>query len=252
THEENYTTHDLELGAVVFALRLWRHYLYGTKCEVFTDHKSLKYVLNQKDLNMRQRRWIELLSDYDCEIRYHPEKANVMANALSRKERIRPLRVRALVMTIHNDLPKRILEAQKGAMKKERMEAKNLGRMIKQIFKFCPDGTHFFKNHVKVEQQRPSGLLQQPEISVWKWQKITMDFVSRLSRTSSGYDSIWVIVDRLTKSAYFLPMKKMDSMEKLTQLYLKEIVCRHGVPILIISNRDNHFTSRFWKSLQKV
>ncbi|GJV99156.1 putative reverse transcriptase domain-containing protein [Tanacetum coccineum] len=92
THEENYTTYDLELGAVVFALRLWRHYLYGTKCVVFTDNKSLQYILNQKDLNMRQRRWIELLSDYDCEIRYHPEKANVVADALSRKERIRPLR----------------------------------------------------------------------------------------------------------------------------------------------------------------
>ncbi|GKB57667.1 putative reverse transcriptase domain-containing protein, partial [Tanacetum coccineum] len=86
-HEENYTTHDLELGAVVFALRLWRHYLYGTKCTVFTDHKSLQYILDQKELNMRQRRWIELLSDYDCEIRYHPGKANVVADALSRKDR---------------------------------------------------------------------------------------------------------------------------------------------------------------------
>ncbi|GKA86649.1 putative reverse transcriptase domain-containing protein [Tanacetum coccineum] len=92
-HEENYTTHDLELGAVVFALRLWRHYLYGTKCVVFTDHKSLQYILNQKELNLRQRRWIELLSDYDCEIRYHPGKANVVADALSHKERIKPLRV---------------------------------------------------------------------------------------------------------------------------------------------------------------
>ncbi|GKF58912.1 putative reverse transcriptase domain-containing protein, partial [Tanacetum coccineum] len=101
-HEENYTTRDLELGAFVFALRLWRHYLYRTKCVVFTDHKSLQYILNQKELNMRQRRWIELLSDYDYEIRYHPRKANVVAEALRRKERIKPLRVRALVMTVHN------------------------------------------------------------------------------------------------------------------------------------------------------
>ncbi|GKA64953.1 putative reverse transcriptase domain-containing protein, partial [Tanacetum coccineum] len=86
-HEENYTTHDLELGAVVFALRLWRHYLYGTKCVVLTDRKSLQYILNQKELNLRQRRWIELLSDYDCEIRYHPGKANVVADSLSRKGR---------------------------------------------------------------------------------------------------------------------------------------------------------------------
>nr|GFA51881.1 putative reverse transcriptase domain-containing protein [Tanacetum cinerariifolium] len=98
-HEENYTTYDLELGALVFALKIWRHYLYDTKCIVFTNHKSLQHVLNQKELNMRQRRWLELLTDYDCEIRYHSEKANVIADALSRKRiiksrRVKPLRVR--------------------------------------------------------------------------------------------------------------------------------------------------------------
>nr|GFA52613.1 reverse transcriptase domain-containing protein [Tanacetum cinerariifolium] len=91
-HEKNYTTHDLELGAVVFALKIWRHCLYGTKCTVFTDHKSLQHILDQKELNIRPRRWLELLSDYDCDIRYHPGKANVVANALSRKEREPPLR----------------------------------------------------------------------------------------------------------------------------------------------------------------
>nr|GFC73334.1 putative reverse transcriptase domain-containing protein [Tanacetum cinerariifolium] len=120
-HEKNYTTHDLELGAVVFALNIWRHYLYGTKCMVFTDHKSLQHILNQKDLNMRQCRWLELLSDYDCEIRYHPEKANVVAYALSRKER-EPLRVRALVMTIGLDLSKQILNAQTEARKLENIK----------------------------------------------------------------------------------------------------------------------------------
>nr|GFC02657.1 putative reverse transcriptase domain-containing protein [Tanacetum cinerariifolium] len=144
-NEENYTTHDLELGPVVFALRLWRHYLYGTKCILFTDHKSLQYIMDQKELNMRQRRWIELLSDYDCEIRYHLGKANVVADALTRKDK-EPIRVRALVVT------------------------------------------------VKAEHQRPSGLLQQPEIPVWKWERITMDFITKLPRTQSGYDSIWVIV----------------------------------------------------------
>ncbi|GJY27747.1 putative reverse transcriptase domain-containing protein [Tanacetum coccineum] len=173
-HEENYTTHDLELGAVVFALRLWRHYLYGTKCVVFADHKSLQYILNQKELNLRQQRWIELLSDYDCEIRK------------------------------------------------------------------CLTCAKF-----KAEHQKPSGLLQQPEIPIWKWKRVTMDFVSGLPRTSSGYDTIWVIVDRLTKSTHFLPMKKTDTMEKLIQLYLKEVVCRHGVPISIILDRESHFTSRF-------
>ncbi|GJT09876.1 putative reverse transcriptase domain-containing protein [Tanacetum coccineum] len=147
-YEENYTTHDFELGVVVFALRLWRHYLYRTKCVVFTDHKSLQYILNQKELNMRQRRWIELLSDYDYEIRYHPRKANVVAEALRRKERIKPLRVRALVMTVHNNIPKQIFDAQKEAMKRKNVRAKNLGRLIKQIFEFRPDGTHYFGKRV--------------------------------------------------------------------------------------------------------
>ncbi|GJR31352.1 putative reverse transcriptase domain-containing protein [Tanacetum coccineum] len=312
THEENYTTHDLELGAVVFALRLWRHYLYGTKCVVYTDHKSLQYILDQKELNMRQRRWIELLSDYDCEIRYHPGKANVVADALSRKVREKPLRVRSLVMSTYTDLSERILKAQLEAVKQENVKAENLGRLLKPIFEIHSDGIRYFENRVwlplfgglrdlimheshkskysihpgsdkmyqdmkklywwpnmkadiatyvskcltcakvKAEHQRPSGLLQQPEIPEWKWEHITMDFVTGLPRTSSGYDSIWVIVDRLTKSAHFLPMKKTDSMEKLTRQYLKEVVCRHGVPLSIILDRDSRFASRFWRSLQNA
>ncbi|GJV03694.1 putative reverse transcriptase domain-containing protein [Tanacetum coccineum] len=110
-HEKDYTTHDLELEAVVFALKIWRHYLYGTKCVVLTDHKNLQHILDQKELNMRQRRWLELLSDYDWEIRYHSGKANVVADALSLKERNKPLRVRALVMTIGLNLPVQILDA---------------------------------------------------------------------------------------------------------------------------------------------
>ncbi|GKB75761.1 putative reverse transcriptase domain-containing protein, partial [Tanacetum coccineum] len=109
-HENNYTTHDLELGAVVFALKIWRHYLYGTKSVIYTDHQSLQYIFDQKDLNMRQRRWIELLSDYECEIKYHPGKANVVADALSRKERLKPRRVRAMSITIHSGLKTKILE----------------------------------------------------------------------------------------------------------------------------------------------
>ncbi|GJV67726.1 putative reverse transcriptase domain-containing protein [Tanacetum coccineum] len=93
-HDENYTTHDLELGAVAFALKIWRHYLYGIKCTVFTDHKILQHILDQKELNMRQRRWLELLADHDCEIRYHPGEGNVVADALNRKERIKPLKER--------------------------------------------------------------------------------------------------------------------------------------------------------------
>nr|GEW82141.1 putative reverse transcriptase domain-containing protein [Tanacetum cinerariifolium] len=172
THEENFTTHDLELGAVVFALR-----------------------------------WIELLSNYDCEIRYHPGKANVVVDALSRKER-EPIRVKALVMIVLPSLHDQIRNAQSEEMEKKNVKAENLGRLIKPIFKICPDGTR--------------------------------------------YDSIWVIVDRLTKSAHFLPVKTTDSMEKLTQLYLKEVVCRHGVPISIILDRYSKFTSRFWRSLQEA
>ncbi|GJX76749.1 putative reverse transcriptase domain-containing protein [Tanacetum coccineum] len=129
-YEKNYTTHDLELGAVVFALKIWRHYLYGTKCMVFTDHKSLQHILNQKELNMRQRHWLELISDYDCEICYHPGKANVVADALSRKERDQPLRVRALVMTIGLDLPKQILNAQTEARKPENIKNEDVGGML--------------------------------------------------------------------------------------------------------------------------
>nr|GFA49164.1 putative reverse transcriptase domain-containing protein [Tanacetum cinerariifolium] len=109
--EKNYATHDLELGAVVFALKIWRHYLYGTKCTVFTDHKSLKHILDQKELNVRQRRWLELLSDYNCDIHFHSGIANVVVDALSKKEREPPLRDRALVMTIGLDLPRQILNA---------------------------------------------------------------------------------------------------------------------------------------------
>jgi hypothetical protein len=84
-HEQNYPTHDLEMAAVIFALKIWRHYLYGETCEIFIDHKSLKYIFQQRDLNLRQRRWMELLKNYDCTIQYHSGKANVVADALSRK-----------------------------------------------------------------------------------------------------------------------------------------------------------------------
>nr|GFA97195.1 putative reverse transcriptase domain-containing protein [Tanacetum cinerariifolium] len=148
THEENYMTHDLELGAVVFAFRLWRHYLYGVKCTVFTDHKSLQYILDQKELNMRQRRWIELLSDYECEIRYHPGRANVVADALSRKEREKPLRVRSLVLTDHKDLMKQILEAQVESLKEGNVQKEDLRRMQKQIFKIHSNGIRYHDKRI--------------------------------------------------------------------------------------------------------
>ncbi|GJS18001.1 putative reverse transcriptase domain-containing protein [Tanacetum coccineum] len=225
-HEKNYTTHDLELGAV-------------------------------KELNMRQRRWLELLSDYDCEIRYHPGKANVVADALSRKERYKQLRVRTLVLTIGLNLPVQILNAQVEARNEENFRTEDLCGMVKKLEPradgtLCLNERSWIPCRVKAKCQKPSGLLVQPVIPVWKWENITMDFVTKLPKTTSGQDTIWVIVDRLTKSAHFLPMKETDSMEKLTRQYLKEVVSRHGVPISIISDRDSKFTSHFWKSLNEA
>nr|GEZ37610.1 putative reverse transcriptase domain-containing protein [Tanacetum cinerariifolium] len=111
-------------GAVVFALKIQRHYLYSTKCTVFTDHKSLQHILHKKELNMRQRRWLEFVADYDCEICYHPGKANVVADALSQKKQIKQLRVRSLIMTIHPKLPSQILKAENEALKEENVKTK--------------------------------------------------------------------------------------------------------------------------------
>nr|GEY74151.1 putative reverse transcriptase domain, ribonuclease H-like domain protein [Tanacetum cinerariifolium] len=263
-HEKNYTTHDLELGAVVFALKMWRHYLYGTKYVVFTDHKSLQHILDQKELNMRQQRWLELLSDYDCEIRYHPGKANVLSDALSRKERSKPLRVRALVMTLGlnlpNDLRALIMHESHKSKYSIHHGSDKMYRDLKRLY-WWPNmkaeiATYVSKcltcAKVKIEYQMPSGLLVQPEITQWKWDNITMDFVTKLLKTVAEQDTIWVIVDRLTKSAHFLPMREDDTLEKLMRQYLKEVVSRHGVLVSIISDRDGRFMSHFWKSLNKA
>ncbi|KAI3742503.1 hypothetical protein L1987_60187 [Smallanthus sonchifolius] len=305
-HEKNYTTHDLELGAVVSALKISRHYLYGTKCVVFIDHKILQHIFNQKELNMRQRRWVELLNDYDCEIRYHPGKANVVADALSRKDHVmlHCARIQTNILT-------HILEAQHVSVTEGNMyEQMSCG--VELLLESKPNGLLYYLNRiwvpdrddlrtflmneahktrysihpgadkmyqdlrqqywwpgmkrdialyeakcltcskVKAEHQRPSGLLEQPKIPVWKWENLAMDFITKLPRTLSGYDSIWVIIDRLTKSAHFLPIREDYRVEKLARIYIDEIVSRHGVPLNIISDRDARFTSRFWQSLQKA
>ncbi|KAI3811207.1 hypothetical protein L1987_20926 [Smallanthus sonchifolius] len=251
-YEKNYTTHDLELGAVVFTIKIWGHYLYGTKCTIYTDHKSLQHIFEQKELNMRRRHWVELLNDYDCAIWYHPGKANVVADALSRKE-TNPKRVRALQLTIHPGLPEKVRNAQLEAPKEENlllegtrgMEAqlevksdgiryfaeriwgsifRNLKELImdeahKSRYSIHPGSEKMYHDlkvlywwpkmksdiatyvskcltctKVKVEYQKPSGLLQQPEIPMWKWEQISMDLITKLPRTPTGCDTIWAEV----------------------------------------------------------
>nr|GEY64117.1 putative reverse transcriptase domain-containing protein [Tanacetum cinerariifolium] len=236
---------------------------------VYSDasNKGSGAVLMQrekKELNMRQRRWLELLNNYDCDIHYHPGKANGVADALSRKEREPPLRVRALVMTIGLDLPRQILNAQTKARKPENIKTEDVGGMSwlrcygdlwtvimheshKSKYSIYSGSDKMYQDmkkpywwpnmkanivtyvikcltfaKVKAEHQKPSGLLVQPKIPEWKWDNITMDFVTKLPKSSQGYDTIWVIVDRLTKSAIFTPIRETDPMDKLARIYLKE------------------------------
>ncbi|KAL5545238.1 hypothetical protein UlMin_009022 [Ulmus minor] len=170
---------------------------------------------------MRQRRWLELVKDYDCTINYHPGKANVVADALSRKSSSSVAYLQLVQKPLLGDIQRLGLE-------------------------IVPRGDF------KAEHQRPSGLLQPLMIPEWKWEHISMDFVMGLPKTLKGYNSIWVIVDRLTKSAHFLPVKNTYKMEQYAKLYVQEIVRLHGIPLSIVSDRDPKFTSTFWKSLHKA
>ena len=314
----NYATHDLELAAVVHALKTWRHFLVRNSCDVYTDHKSLKYIFTQKELNLRQRRWLELIKDYDMRLHYHPGKANVVADALSRKsyvntliagglpqelaDNLRELRLeivpRGFVATldIQSTLTKRIREAQKtdkeiaeiketmsnGKAKgfcedehrtlwfEDRIYVPNDPEVRKLIlqeahdspYSIHPGNTKMYLDlkesfwwtgmkkdiaeyvavcdvcqRVKAEHQKPAGLLQPLPIPEWKWEKLGMDFITGLPRTRSGYDSIWVVVDRLTKVAHFIPVKTTYTSAKLAKIYMTRIVCLHGVPRTIVSYR---------------
>ncbi|GJS21556.1 reverse transcriptase domain-containing protein [Tanacetum coccineum] len=242
-YKKNYMTHDLELGAM-------------------------------KELNMRQRRWLELFNDYECEIKYHPGKANVVADALTQGEAFKDENV---IVEGLNGTDQQMEKKEDGSLHyMDRIWVPLVGGVRTKImeeahktrYSVHPGADKMYYDlqdmywwlgmkkeidiyvskcltcaKVKAEHQRPSGLLQQPEIPEWKWEKIAMDFITKLPRSSSGHDAIWVIVDRLTKSAYFLAIRDDYSMEKLARLYIDEIVVRHGVPTSIISDRDGRFTS---------
>ena len=296
-YERNYPTHDLELAAVVFALKTWRHYLYGEKVQVFTDHKSLKYLFTQKELNMRQRRWLELVKDYDIEILYHPGKANVVADALSRKavhtfvmittqEKLQDEMKRAGIdvvvkggnvqmtqLTIQPTLRNKVIDAQRsdehlskvwsqieterpvgysissdgGLLWQNRLCVPRDEGILKDImteahdtsYVFHPGSTKMYQDlkryywwsgmnrniadfvsrcltcqQVKAPRQRPAGLLQPLSVPQWKWEAVCMDFVSGLPKTKQGFNVIWVIVDRLTKTAHFIPGKSTYRVDR--------------------------------------
>ncbi|WRX26670.1 Reverse transcriptase domain - like 10 [Theobroma cacao] len=311
-HEQNYPIHDLETAAIAFALKIWRHYLYGETCKIYTDHKSLKYIFQQRDLNLQQHRWMELLKDYDCTILYHPGKANVVADALSRKSMGSLAHIstdrRSLVREIHSlgdieaqskdEFVAKALEDPQG--RKGKMLTKGTDGVLRYGTKlYVPDGdglrreileeahmaayvvhlgaTKMYQDlkevywwerlkrdvaefvskcvvcqQVKVEHQKPARLLQPFPVHEWKWEHIAMDFVMGLPRTNRGYNSIWIVVDRLTKSTHFLPVKTTYGAAQYARVYMDEIVRLHGIPISIVSDRGAQFASRFWGKLQEA
>jgi hypothetical protein len=332
-HEKNNPTHDLELAAVVHALKTWRHYLYGKKCDIYTDHKSLKYIFTQLLLNMRQQRWLELIKDYELEIHYHPGKANVVADALSRKSQVNMLAAHLMPFELAKEFDRLSLgflnstqgvaieleptlgkDIRKGQKDDEKIN--EIGQLIRdgkgKDFHEDAEGVVWFKDRlcvpdiksiwelilkeahetaysihpgsekmyqdlkkrfwwygmkreiaeyvavcdscqrIKAEHQRPTGLLQPLKIPQWKWDEIGMDFIVDLPRTRTGYDSIWVVVDRLTKAAHFIPVKTTYNSVVLAELYMAQIVCLHGVPKKIVSDRGTQFTSHFWQHLHEA
>nr|GEU35819.1 putative reverse transcriptase domain-containing protein [Tanacetum cinerariifolium] len=283
----NEKEHKEQLKAILELLKKEELYAKFSKCEFWISKvQFLSHVINSRaylkrikfDWGEKEENAFQLIKHKLCSapILALPEgsedfvvycdashkglgKANVVSDALSRKERIEPLRVRALVMTIGLDFPKQILEAHIESLKPENLEKEDVGDMKKLYW--WPNmkadiATYVSKcltcAKVKAEHQRPSRLLVQPEILEWKWDNITMDFITKLPKSSQGFDTIWVIVDRLTKTAHFLPIRDNDPLDKLARLCLNRIVARHGIHVSNICDRDGRFTSNFWKSFQKA
>ncbi|XP_070668888.1 uncharacterized protein [Malus domestica] len=241
-HEKNYPTHDLELAAIIFALKIWRHYLYGEKCKIFTHHKSLKYIFTQPDFNLQQRRWVELLNDYDYTIESHLGRANsIHWSSIESAVTMSP----NCQFSDGKKKDLRIRDPDGMLMQGEQMYVPNVEELKRDIldeahisaYAMHPGSTkmyhtiqHFYYwpgmkreiaeyvshcvvcQQVKVERKKPFGLLQPLRIPQWKWEDITMDFMYKLPRTRNGYDGIWVIVDRLTKSAHFIPVHENYSL----------------------------------------
>ncbi|TYK18897.1 pol protein [Cucumis melo var. makuwa] len=265
------------------------------KIQIFTDHKSLKYFFTQKELNMRQRRWLELVKDYDCEILYHPGKANVVADALNRKLAqltVQPTLRQKIIVAQSNDpylVDKRCLAevgqavefsiSSDGGLLFERrlcvptdnaVKTELLTEAHNSPFSMHPGSKKMYQDlkrvywwrnikrevaefvskclvcqQVKAPRQKPAGLLQPLSLLEWKWENVSMDFITGLPRTLRDFTMIWVVVDKLTKSAHFIIGKSTYTANKWTQLYMFEIVRLHGVPVSIVSDRDARFTSKF-------
>ncbi|WMV50937.1 hypothetical protein MTR67_044322 [Solanum verrucosum] len=280
-HEKNYPTHDLELVAVVFALKIWRHYLYDVHVDVFIDHKSLQYVFTQKELNLRQRRWLEFLKDYDMSVLYHPGKANVVADALCRlsmgsvahveEERKEPAKdvhrlarpgvkekqdndpiLLELKGVVHNQRVEIFSQGGDGVLRYQgRLCVLDVGELRQHILAKAHNSRYFIHPASQGRTSETRRYAQEIDIPTWKWEVINMDFIIGLPHTCRHHDFIWVIVDRVTKSSHFLAVKTTDSVEDYAKLYINEIVRLHGVPLSIISDRGPQFTSYFWKSFQK-
>ncbi|GKD68199.1 putative reverse transcriptase domain-containing protein [Tanacetum coccineum] len=224
-HEKNYTTNDLELGVVIFTLKIWRHYFEASK-----DLKALAKFLLGLDAQFKRKDDGGL---YFIDQIWITSVSNVRTLMLDEAH--------TLKYHVHPGADKMYYDLRDlywwSGMKKD------IARYVSKCLR---------RSKIKAEHQKPSGLLQQPKILKWKWEKITMHLVTKLPKSSGGYDTIWVIVDRLTKSAHFLPIREDYKMEKLARIYINKIVARHDVPVSIILDRDSRFTSQLWQTLQNV